>query len=63
MPLGIGDRLFPHLGNPGYDVMAYDLAFTYSGNNSEPLSAITTIDARATDWLEQVNLDYSHGTV
>ncbi|MFE9650202.1 M1 family metallopeptidase [Streptomyces sp. NPDC006365] len=62
-PLGIGDRLFPHLGNPGYDVMAYDLAFTYSGNNSEPLPAVTTIDARATDWLEKVNLDYSHGTV
>ncbi|WP_328768223.1 M1 family metallopeptidase [Streptomyces sp. NBC_00286] len=62
-PLGIGDRLFPHLGNPGYDVMAYDLAFSYSGKNSEPLPAITTIDARTTDWLEQVNLDYSHGTV
>ncbi|MER5225287.1 M1 family metallopeptidase [Streptomyces flaveus] len=63
VPLGIGDRLFPHLGNPGYDVMAYDLAFTYSGNNREPLPAVTTIDARATDWLKQVNLDYSHGTV
>jgi aminopeptidase N len=62
-PLGIGDRLFPHLGNPGYDVTAYDLAFTYPGSNSKPLSAVTTIEARTTAWLEQINLDYSHGTV
>ncbi|MFC8195912.1 M1 family metallopeptidase [Streptomyces sp. NPDC057298] len=62
-PLGIGDRLFPHLGNPGYDVMAYDLAFTYPGSNSKPLPAVTTIDARTTDRLEHINLDYSHGTV
>ncbi|BCL27257.1 M1 family metallopeptidase [Streptomyces aurantiacus] len=63
-PLGIGDRLFPHLGNPGYDVTAYDLAFTYPGSNSKPLPAVTTIDARTTaGWLEQFNLDYSHGTV
>ncbi|WP_413759200.1 M1 family metallopeptidase [Streptomyces sp. MMBL 11-3] len=62
-PLGIGDRLFPHLGNPGYDVTAYDLAFTYSGSNGKPLPAVTVIDARTTDWLEQVNLDHAHGTV
>jgi len=62
-PLGTGDRLFPHLGNPGYDVVAYDLAFTYPGNNSKPLPTVTTIDARTTDRLEQVNLDHSHGTV
>ncbi|MEU9187683.1 M1 family metallopeptidase [Streptomyces sp. NPDC048484] len=62
-PVGIGDRLFPHLGNPGYDVTAYDLAFTYPGSNSKPLPAVTTIEARTTDWLEQFNLDYSHGKV
>lgn len=62
-PLGIGDRLFPYLGNPGYDVTAYDLAFTYPGSNSKPLPAVTTIEARTTAWLEQFNLDYSHGTV
>ncbi|NGO09648.1 M1 family metallopeptidase [Streptomyces sp. HC44] len=62
-PLGVGDRLFPHLGNPGYDVLAYDLAFAYRGNNSEPLPSVTTIDAWVTDRLEQINLDYSHGTV
>ncbi len=62
-PLGVGDRLFPHLGNPGYDVMAYDLALSYPGSNDKPLPAVTKIDARTTDWLDRVNLDYSHGTV
>ncbi|MFG2307103.1 M1 family metallopeptidase [Streptomyces sp. NPDC048566] len=61
--LGIGDRLFPTLGNPGYDVRAYDLAFTYPGVNDKPLRAVTTIDALATARLERVNLDYAHGTV
>ncbi|MFH8977614.1 M1 family metallopeptidase [Streptomyces sp. NPDC017890] len=62
-PLGVGDRLFPHLGNPGYDVTAYDLSFTYSGSNSEPLKAVTTIDARTTAHLDRVNLDFAHGKV
>ncbi|MGC9496138.1 M1 family metallopeptidase [Streptomyces sp. WG7] len=62
-PLGVGDRLFPHLGNPGYDVSAYDLSFTYSGSNSEPLTAVTTIDARTTAALDRVNLDFAHGRV
>ncbi|MEV5439022.1 M1 family metallopeptidase [Streptomyces sp. NPDC052682] len=63
VPLGVGDRLFPYLGNPGYDVAAYDLAFRYPGTNSKPLQAVTTIDARATADLEHVNLDFAHGTV
>jgi aminopeptidase N len=62
-PLGVGDRLFPYLGNPGYDVAAYDLSFTYSGSNSKPLKAVTTIDARTTADLDRVNLDFTHGTV
>ncbi|MGW7279813.1 M1 family metallopeptidase, partial [Streptomyces sp. NPDC054844] len=62
-PLGVGDRLFPHLGNPGYDVTAYDLSFTYSGSNSEPLKAVTIIDARTTADLDRLNLDFAHGKV
>ncbi|MEV6107228.1 M1 family metallopeptidase [Streptomyces sp. NPDC051940] len=62
-PLGIGDPLFPHLGNPGYDVTAYDLAFRYEGRNDRPLEAVTRIDARATDTLRSVNLDFTQGTV
>ncbi|MFV0127408.1 M1 family metallopeptidase [Streptomyces sp. HMX112] len=62
-PLGIGDRLFPHLGNPGYDVLAYDIALTYKGDNSKPMDALTKIDARVTGPLDRVNLDFTHGTV
>ncbi|MGW0783072.1 M1 family metallopeptidase [Streptomyces sp. NPDC002913] len=62
-PLGIGDRLFPHLGNPGYDVLAYDVALTYKGSNTKPLDAVTTIDARTTEPLERINLDFARGTV
>ncbi|WP_079250521.1 M1 family metallopeptidase [Streptomyces amritsarensis] len=61
-PLGIGDRLFPELGNPGYDVLAYDLSFTYK-DNLTPLDAVTVIDARALEPLERVNLDFTHGKV
>lgn len=62
-PLGIGDPLYPSLGNPGYDVLSYDIGLTYGGSNNEPLSAVTVIDARATEALERVNLDFTHGTV
>ncbi|MEU9354017.1 M1 family metallopeptidase [Streptomyces griseoloalbus] len=63
VPLGIGDRLFPHLGNPGYDVLAYDLALSYPGRNDQLLQAVTTIDARITADLDRINLDFAHGTV
>ncbi|MGW0534509.1 M1 family metallopeptidase [Streptomyces sp. NPDC003032] len=62
-PLGIGDPLFPHLGNPGYDVESYDIAFAYRGDNRKPLDAVTKIDARVTAPLERVNLDFAHGKV
>ncbi|MGW0365148.1 M1 family metallopeptidase [Streptomyces sp. NPDC002990] len=61
-PLGIGDRLFPELGNPGYDVLSYDLSFTYKDNRT-PLDAVTVIDARALGALERINLDFTHGKV
>ncbi|MCJ0869232.1 M1 family metallopeptidase [Streptomyces sp. AP-93] len=60
--LGIGDPLFPELGNPGYDVLSYDLSFAYK-NNSSPLDAVTVIDARSLARLETVNLDFTHGKV
>ncbi|MGW1286263.1 M1 family metallopeptidase [Streptomyces sp. NPDC002586] len=62
-PLGIGDRLFPYLGNPGYDVASYDLSFTYPGTNDKPLQAVTTISAKTTADLDRINLDFAHGTV
>ncbi|MFI5750119.1 M1 family metallopeptidase [Streptomyces sp. NPDC051644] len=63
VPLGIGDQLFPHLGNPGYDVLSYDIGLTYHGSNSKPLDAVTTIDARTTQPLDRINLDFTRGTV
>ncbi|KUN00559.1 zinc metalloprotease [Streptomyces yokosukanensis] len=62
-PLGVGDRLFPYLGNPGYDVASYDLSFTYPGANDKPLQAVTTIDAWTTADLDRINLDFARGTV
>ncbi|MGK5629826.1 M1 family metallopeptidase [Streptomyces sp. URMC 123] len=61
--LGIGDELFPHLGNPGYDVLAYDIALAYTGDNRAPLEAVTRISARATAPLRRLNLDFTRGTV
>ncbi|MFH9607300.1 M1 family metallopeptidase [Streptomyces sp. NPDC017448] len=62
-PLGIGDRLFPELGNPGYDVLAYDIALTYHGDNTKPLDAVTRVRARTTAPLDRINLDFARGTV
>ncbi|MBL1085128.1 M1 family metallopeptidase [Streptomyces actinomycinicus] len=62
-PLGVGDRLFPHLGNPGYDVASYDISFSYPGTHDKPLQAVTTIDAWTTTDLDRINLDFAHGTV
>jgi aminopeptidase N len=64
-PLGIGDRLFPHLGNPGFDVRAYDISLRYGGDNTEPLAARTVIDADVTaaGGLPRFNLDFAVGKV
>ncbi|MFG3357669.1 M1 family metallopeptidase [Streptomyces griseofuscus] len=63
VPLGIGDRLYPTLGNPGYDVASYDVDLTYPGANDKPLQAVTTIDAWVTADLDRLNLDFARGTV
>ncbi|WP_346777186.1 M1 family metallopeptidase [Streptomyces sp. HNM0575] len=64
-PLGVGDRLFPHLGNPGFDVRSYDISFRYGGVNSRPLDARTVIEADVTarDGLPRFNLDFASGEV
>src|ERR1044072_6713248 len=61
-PLRLGDPLRPRLGNPGYDVTAYDIALD-SRRADRPLDAVTTIDARATTGLRTLNLDFTQGTV
>ncbi|MFG2141759.1 M1 family metallopeptidase [Streptomyces sp. NPDC048650] len=60
---GLGDRLFPSLGNPGYDVTSYDVDLDYSGHNDRPLKAVTEINAHVTGALEHLNLDFARGKV
>ncbi|MFF2813393.1 M1 family metallopeptidase [Streptomyces sp. NPDC058000] len=62
-PEGIGDRLFPTLGNPGYHVTSYDISLDYSGHNDRPMDAVTVINARATSNLDRFNLDFADGSV
>ncbi|MEV0372375.1 M1 family metallopeptidase [Streptomyces sp. NPDC050636] len=62
-PRGIGDPLFPTLGNPGYDVLSYDVSLDYPGRNDRPLDAVTEITARATAGLDHLNLDFARGSV
>ena len=53
---GLGDRLYPQLGNGGYDALHYeiDLRFVPEGNH---ISGTTTITAAATQDLSRFNLD------
>ncbi|MCQ4082962.1 M1 family metallopeptidase [Streptomyces sp. RB6PN25] len=61
-PAGLGDRLYPTLGNPGYRVSAYDISLDYHANN-RPLDAVTRIDGHATADLAGFTLDFAHGVV
>ncbi len=61
-PIGRGDRLYPMLGDPAYNISAYDISLDYRGND-RPLDAVTRIDARAVTGLDRFHLDFSHGTV
>ncbi|MFI9356660.1 M1 family aminopeptidase [Streptomyces lydicus] len=60
---GLGDRLFPTLGNTGYDVTSYDVTLDYSGHNDRPMNVTTVITARATTELDHLNLDFARGSV
>jgi aminopeptidase N len=57
---GIGDRLFPTLGNGGYDARHYDLKFTYpTSAPSQTVNGRVTMIARATQSLSRFNLDFA----
>jgi aminopeptidase N len=61
---GAGDRLFPGLGNGGYDVQHYTLNFRYA--TSAPRQDVrgnAAIDALATQELSSLNLDYAGDAV
>ncbi|MEV7625128.1 M1 family metallopeptidase [Actinoplanes sp. NPDC089786] len=61
---GLGDRLYPLLGNGGYDVQNYDLHVTYP--EKDPKQTVTgdvTITALATQNLSRFNLDFGGDSV
>ena len=55
-PDGLGDELYPPLGNPGYDVQHYDVDLTYDGD-SQQLDAIVGIDLIASEARDEFTLD------
>jgi aminopeptidase N len=61
---GIGDPLFPRLGNGGYDVLHYDLRLRYE--TSAPAQAVdgmVRVVARATQALSRFDLDFAGSAV
>lgn len=57
-PPGVGDSLYSHLGNGGYDVQHYTLDLTVKDVARSDLEGKTTIEARATQNLSSFNLDF-----
>ena len=61
---GIGDRLFPQLGNGGYDAKHYDLALDYPSSAPEQdVAGKVTMFARATQSLSRFDLDFQGDSV
>src|SRR3954454_3406978 len=61
---GLGDRLFPQLGNGGYDVQHYDLDLRYATSApTQPLDGTVTIVAKATQALSRFDLDFAGESV
>lgn len=59
---GIGDVLFPLLGNGGYGVDHYDLSIDYRPD-TRTFTARTVIEAHATQALSRFDLDFAGHTV
>ncbi|MFG2894950.1 M1 family metallopeptidase [Streptomyces sp. NPDC048248] len=55
---GVGDRLFPSLGNGGYKVAHYDLTLGYVPETNH-LKGTAVITAHATEDLSRFNLDFA----
>ncbi|MFG1607853.1 M1 family metallopeptidase [Actinoplanes sp. NPDC049265] len=61
---GVGDRLYPLLGNGGYDVQRYDLALRYpKPDPRQTISGDVTVSAVATQNLSAFDLDFGGGTI
>jgi Peptidase family M1 domain/Peptidase M1 N-terminal domain/Immune inhibitor A peptidase M6 len=59
---GLGDEYFPLDGNGGYDVRHYDLDLAYDPD-TDVLTGVATIEAKATQNLSRFNLDFDDLTV
>jgi aminopeptidase N len=59
---GLGDPVFPSLGNDGYDVSHYSLDLTVDPARNH-LSAVVDIEATATQELTAFNLDFAGPSV
>ncbi len=61
---GLGDRLFPTLGNGGYDVQHYDLDLRYATSApAQGIDGTVSLLARATQSLSRLNLDFAGDSV
>lgn len=61
---GIGDALYPNLGNGGYEVDHYHLDLRYeTAAPSQAIDGTVTIRAHATQALSQLNLDFAGASV
>src|ERR671923_3017932 len=61
---GIGDRLFPTLGNGGYDARHYTVALRYpTAARSQTVVGVLTMEAKATQALSRFNLDFDGDSV
>ena len=61
---GLGDRLFPLLGNGGYDAKHYDLALSYASTAPvQSVDGFMTMRAVATQGLSRFNLDFNGDAV
>ena len=57
---GLGDRLFPELGNGGYDAVHYDVDLRYATSApTQPIDGTVTMVARATQALSRFDLDFA----
>jgi hypothetical protein len=61
---GLGDRLFPDLGNGGYDALHYDVDLRYATlAPTQPIDGTVTMVARATQWLSRFDVDFAGASV
>src|SRR3954447_13872229 len=61
---GLGDRLFPTLGNGGYDVQHYDVDLRYATDTpAQAIDGTVTITATATHALSRFDLDFAGDSV